>query len=230
MAKIKFGALAEDARGKIGGIVYSRNQFGGYVREKVSPVQPSTALQTIVRERVTTLSKRWFTTLTNDQRISWIAFAKVTPVTNVFGNPILLTGINAYLRLNGTLLAAAQAVIDDPPSDLAVISLTTATVAMSRGAGTANIIFTATPLGANDMLYIFATQGLSPGRFFFKPFYRFIGVSAAAEISPFAAGPLYGARFGTQITGSSVGWLIKVLRDNSGALTSGIHFRAIVAA
>ena len=112
MAKIKFGALAEDARGKIGGVVYSRNQFGGYIREKVSPVQPSTARQTIVRERVTSITKRWFDTLTDAQRLAWIAFAKVTPVPDVFGNPNLLTGINAYLRLNGALLNAAENVCD----------------------------------------------------------------------------------------------------------------------
>ncbi len=230
MAKIKFGALAEDARGKIGGIVYSRNQFGSYVREKVSPVQPSTVRQTIVRERVTTLSKRWFTTLTEAQRLAWIAFAKVTPVTNVFGNPILLTGLNAYLRLNGVLTNAGEPAIDIPPADLAITALNTATVAMAAGAGTAAITFTDTPLPANHTLYLFATQGLSSGRFFFKPFYRFVGVSAPVEISPFAAGGLYTAIFGTMIVGSAVGWLIKVSRNNSGALTSGIHARAIVAA
>lgn len=230
MAKIKFGALAEDARGKIGGVVYSRNQFGGYIREKVSPVQPSSARQTIVRERVTSITKRWFGTLTDAERLAWIAFAKTTPVPDVFGNPNLLTGINAYLRLNGALLNAGETIIDTPPSDLASIGLETLSVPMASGAATAAVTFTITPLGANDMLYIWATQGLTPGRFFFKPFYRFIGVSTVAGVSPFAAGALYTTRFGTMIVGSAVGWKVQVLRDSNGAVTSGLTIRSIVAA
>ena len=230
MAKIKFGALAEDARGKIGGVVYSRNQFGGYIREKVSPVQPSTARQTIVRERVTSITKRWFDTLTDDQRLAWIAFAKVTPVPDVFGNPNLLTGINAFLRLNGVLENAGEAAITSPPADLAALGLATASVAMGAAGATASITFTATPLAATDFLYIWATQGLTAGRFFFKPFYRFLGVSGAGQISPFTAGPIYTTKFGSMIVGSAVGWKIQVMRSTNGALTPGLTVRSIVAA
>lgn len=230
MAKIKFGALAEDARGKIGGVVYSRNQFGGYIREKVSPVQPSTARQTIVRERVTTITKRWFDTLTDAERLAWIAFAKVTPVPDVFGNPNLLTGINAYLRLNGVLLNAVEAIIDTPPANLASVGLETASVAMASGAGTAAVTFTLTPTAGTDRLYLWATQGLTAGRFFFKPFYRFLGVSTIASASPFAAGTLYTDKFGTMIVGSAVGWKIQVVRNTNGAVTSGLTVRSIVAA
>lgn len=230
MAKIKFGALAEDARGKIAGVVYSRNQFGAYIREKVSPVQPSTVRQTEVRETLTALSKRWFDTLTDAQRLAWIAFAKVTPVPDVFGNPNLLTGLNAYIRLNGVLRNAGEAIIDTPPADLAAVGLITAAVAMAAGLATASLTFTATPLAAADFLYISATQGLTAGRFFFKPFYRFIGLSNAGQASPFTAGPIYTTKFGSMIEGSAVGWKIQVLNSTNGALTPGIHARSIVAA
>lgn len=45
MAKIKFGMMMTDARGKLGGQVFSKNRSGSYVRTKVTPVNPQTTTQ-----------------------------------------------------------------------------------------------------------------------------------------------------------------------------------------
>jgi hypothetical protein len=230
MAKIKFGALAQDARGKIDGIVYSRNQFGAYARQKVSPVQPQAFRQTLVRERLTSLSKRFSTVITDSQRQAWNAFAKVNPVVDVFGNPQALSGISAYVRLNAVIENAGAALIDTPPADLSVTGLLSMTAAAAAGAATLGITFTATPLGAGLELYIWATQGLNAGRQFFKPNLRFLGVSAAAQASPFAAGTLYTAKFGSLISGSAIGVLVGVCDPTKGAVTPGIFQRVVVAA
>jgi hypothetical protein len=230
MAKIKFGALAEDARGKIDGIVYSRNQFGAYARQKVSPVQPQTARQTLVRERMTTLSKRFSTVISEADRLAWSAFAKVNPVVDVFGNPQALSGISAYNRLNGVILNAGGTRIDTPPADLEVTGLLSMSVAASAGGGTLAITFSVSALGAAERLYIWASQGLNSGREFFKPSLRFIGVSAAAQATPFAAGALYTAKFGSMIQGTAIGVLVGVCDRTKGAVTPGIFARVIVAA
>jgi hypothetical protein len=49
MAKIKFGMMMTDARGKLGGHVFSKNRSGAYVRTKVTPVNGQTTAQTGVR-------------------------------------------------------------------------------------------------------------------------------------------------------------------------------------
>jgi hypothetical protein len=306
MAKIKFGALAEDARGKIDGIVYSRNQFGAYARQKVSPVQPQTARQTLVRERMTTLSKRFSTIISEADRLAWNAFAKVNPVVDVFGNPQALGGISAYNRLNGVILNAGGTIIDTPPADLAVNGLESMTAAATAvgaatavtasaiaanvltltfaahpyvigsqlalttfaglgaflngntvtvltfdathitaafvhadvaagGAGLATevngvvLTFGASPLGAAEVLYIWASQGLSAGRQFFKPNLRFIGVSAAAAATPYQAGVQYSAKFGSLIVGTAIGFLVGVCDPAKGAVTPGIFARVVVA-
>ena len=49
MAKIKFGMMMTDARGKLGGQVFSKNKGGAYVRTKVTPSNPQTIAQTTRR-------------------------------------------------------------------------------------------------------------------------------------------------------------------------------------
>lgn len=230
MAKVKFGALAQDARGKIDGIVYSKNQFGAYARQKVSPVQPRGNRQTLVRERLATLSKRFSTVITEAQRQAWNGFGKVNPVVDVFGNPQALTGIAAYNRLNNVILEAAGTRIDTPPADLEVIGLLSMTAVASAGGGTLAITFTATPVGANEKLYIWASQGLNAGRQFFQSNLRFIGVSAAAQTSPFAAGTLYTTKFGSLIQDQAIGLLVGVCDVTKGAVTPGIFQRVVVGA
>jgi hypothetical protein len=230
MAKIKFGGLAQDARGKIAGIVYSANQFGGYVRAKVSPTQPRTTRQTLVRDRLTTLSKAWASDITDPQRAAWNSFAKLNTTRDVFGNSQAGTGINAYLRVNGVLLNLDEAREDTPPADLMVEGLATVTVTVSAGGGSALIDFTPTPLDADFALYIFATPGLTPGRSFFTPFMRFLVASNPGEATGFDAGPAYIDKFGSMIEGSATGWLIAVADITKGAITTGIFVRAIVGA
>jgi hypothetical protein len=306
MAKIKFGALAADARGKIDGVVYSKNQFGSYIRQKVSPVQPQSERQTLVRERQTTLSKRFSTVITVEQRQAWRGFATVNPVPDVFGNPQALTGVASYVRLNQVILNGGGSIIDTPPADLEVPGLfsisgvafgagvatavtsgvvagfvLTATVAShpyvvgqrvalsgfagdgaplngqimtvsaitattvvgtvtpetiaATGAGTItsvnqlDIAYTPTPLGAGLRLYVFGTQGLNAGVEFFKPLMRFLGVSAAAQASPFDMAPIYTAKFGDLIVGKAIGVTVAVVDITKGALTPGLFLRLVVA-
>ena len=74
MARILFGNMVADVRGKLGGIVYSRNTGGAYARQKVSPVQPRTPSQLNQRSRMAETSKLW-DTLTQNQREAWKSFS-----------------------------------------------------------------------------------------------------------------------------------------------------------
>jgi hypothetical protein len=228
MAKIKFGALAADARGKIDGVVYSKNQFGSYIRQKVSPVQPNSERQTLVRERQTTLSKRFSTVITEAQREAWRGFATVNPVPDVFGNPQALTGIAAYIRLNQVILNGGGTIINTPPADLEVPGLFSMSVTASTGPDLVEIAFTPTPLPAGMRLYIFGTQGMNAGVNFFRPLMRFLGVSGPAAVSPFDATSMYTAKFGSLIVDKAIGLTVSVVDITKGAVSPGIFAKAIV--
>jgi hypothetical protein len=229
MAKVQFGGIATDARGKLAGIVYSKNAAGAYVRQKVSPTQSLTTRRGLVRSRITNLSKYWSATLTAAQIASWNAFAKNNPVTDVFGRSQTLSGIQTFCRLNAQILNVGGTQIDVPPPSLTIVGITTITVTAVAGVAALSIAYTATPLAANTVLNVFATQQLPVGRTFTKPFMRWIFSSAAAAASPANVLAAYTAKFGTLVAGSKIGVLVNVVNDDTGAATTGLYALTTVA-
>lgn len=116
MAKVKFGALVQDARGKLAGNVFARNRGGSYVRAKASPTNPQTDRQLAIRSTFTTLSQDW-RTLTDAQRAQWRTWAGNHPFSDVFGDQRTLAGHAAYLQLNARRATFGLAALDDPPAD-----------------------------------------------------------------------------------------------------------------
>lgn len=49
MALIKFGMMMTDARGKLGGHVFTKARNGATIRTKVSPANPQTSAQSLSR-------------------------------------------------------------------------------------------------------------------------------------------------------------------------------------
>src|SRR6185369_8083111 len=184
MAKILFGAIATDARGKVAGIVYSKNAAGAYIRQKVSPTQSLTTRRGLVRERMTNLAKYWSGSLTPAQVSAWNAFAKNNPVTDVFGRTMTLSGIQTFCRLNANILNVSGTQIDDPPANLSITGITSITVTATAGTPALSIAFATSPLDTNVHLNVFATQQLPTGRTFTKPYLRWIFASSAAGTTP----------------------------------------------
>lgn len=193
MAKLKFGAVISDARGSIEGVTFSKGRAGSFARRRVVPRAQVTAFNSAVRVRLANFARRWFGSLTAIQRTAWIALAVANPVTDVFGNTHILSGQQLYIRVNQLRAQAGLVALDVAPADQAVTGLITMIVTATAPA-TLSISFTVTPLSAGHRLYIFASPSLSPGRIATKADMKFIGVSALAQASPYAAGAQYATR------------------------------------
>jgi hypothetical protein len=230
MAKIMFGAAVTDARGKLAGIVYSKNAAGAYIRAKVSPTQALTTRRGVVRERITNLSKYFSGSLTADQVIAWNAFSKNNPVSNVFGHTVTLSGIQTFCRLNAAILNCGGTQIDDPPTSLAITGITSLSATAAAGTPALSIVFGVSPLGTNEKLNIFATQQLPLGRTFTKNYLRWIGASTAAATTPFNALSAYTAKFGALVEGSKIAVKVNVVDVTTGAQTTGLYTTLVVAA
>jgi len=230
MAKVLFGAIATDARNKLAGIVYSKNAAGSYVRVKVSPTQAATTRRGLVRARVTNLSKYWSETLTPAQVAAWNAFAKNSPVKDVFGRTLTLSGIQTFVRLNANILNVGGTQIDDPPSSLTIQGITSITVTAAAGTPAFSVAYAPTPLDTNVCLNVFATQQLPSGRSFTKSFKRWIYSSAAAAASPANILSAYTAKFGALVEGGNIGVFVNVVDDSTGAATTPLYSRVTVAA
>ena len=234
MAKIQFGNIVADARNAVGGVVYSRNTWGAYIRQKVSPVQPRTPRQAEMRANLTELSKRWGTVLTEEQREAWRQFAAAFPIVDVFGNTVSLTGIAAYQRVNRVRAILGLPPLDDPPANMDVVAPDGLSLDISYTGTppqlTFRVVFTPSPAPTNHRVEVWATKGLSAGRAFVSSELRLVAVSPAGQASPFDFTAQYLARFGEPSAGQKVFVEVRFANEDNGAQSRGLRAFAIVPA
>jgi hypothetical protein len=165
--------------GKSGGIVFSHNRFGAYIRNRSIPVNTNTSFQQAVRSTFGSLSARWVDTLTAAQRAGWADYADAVTVTSKkTGLPIKLTALNWYQKCNAfralaTGLAAAEQRIDDAPTVFALATFTPVTMTAEAEAGL-DLVADDTDAWANEDgggMLVFASKQKNPSiNFFNGPF------------------------------------------------------------
>ena len=111
MALVKFPE-GQQRSGKQGGIVWSRNRFGAYARNRAVPVNPDSAKQRTVRNQFSQNSKAW-ADLSDAARGQWNTLASNLPRKNRLGDTIFLTGAQQYQSSNQGL-ASFGVVLDTP--------------------------------------------------------------------------------------------------------------------
>jgi hypothetical protein len=111
MAKIFHPLLSEKASGKMGGVVHLTTKGLNVARSYVKPKQPNSPAQAIVKGNFGELSANWSNVLTDDNRATWNNFT--IKVTDIYGEPIKMSGINLYKSV-GQILALAGKTI--PPT------------------------------------------------------------------------------------------------------------------
>lgn len=152
MALIRLGPTVADARGSIGSNVFSRNRSGAYIRSRVKPTNPSTALQSAARNRVATCQSAYHTTLTDAQRNGWESAAASATFPNKLGEMTKITALNLFVMINTLRLEGGQAIIaacPPPPFKASVPALT-----ITASAATGIIITAIAPaLAVGDRLF-----------------------------------------------------------------------------
>lgn len=116
MALVKFGGGITDMRGSIGGTVFSRNKSGAIARQRTTPINPKTALQSAIRAILSFVAQLWRTGTTAVQKAAWATYAANVPAKNKLGEVINLSGFNQFVKSNTTLKAAGIAEIADAPT------------------------------------------------------------------------------------------------------------------
>lgn len=219
LALIKFSAVVGDARGKQGGLVFSRNSAGAYVRAKVTPVNPRTDLQSGVRLLFGSISSQW-KSLSTGAKQTFIDNAPLYVRTNVFGDSAPLTGKQLYQKLNTNMYATFGTGLDlcIPPVSVSAVGGTEAE--LDKSANTVTILGVPNTT-ANDGLLIYLTAPLSAGtKFIGSSQYRYIksiGVSQTGGDIDITAD--YTAAFGyspaSMAVGSVIGYkIVRVARAN----------------
>lgn len=215
MAKIKFGMMMTDARGKLGGQVFSKNRGGAYVRTKVTPSNPRTLTQMESRSALGVTSSAW-NGLTDSQRASWNSAVDEFKRTDIFGDLKTPSGKNLFVRLNKNLLGVGALIIDNAPVKVEIPAMNATAVTFDPGVGTVNFAnFLSVPAGMH--LQVSATPILSAGISYVKNKLRVIDIQNAGAITPATIGAAYLARFGTPDLGANVYFQIRLIADNGQA-------------
>ena len=131
--------------------MFARNRGGAYVRNGPSPVQPRTVYQNSVRAALSMASIGWGS-LSDSNRMAWREWAKLNPIKNRIGQSVTLQANAAYVQLNARLAHLGIAMGTTPPTVGAPTGLITLSLGADIGAGDFEVVYTATPLGANKRL------------------------------------------------------------------------------
>jgi len=193
MAKIKYSALVSDMRGKLNGSVMSKNRSGSYVRNKVTPSNPQTSAQMLIRGIFSEITKGW-SNLTDNQRQSWENSVEAFQGTNIFGDSVKPSGKTLFQKLNQNLMITGQASVTTcpTPAELPYATVSSAIFDVSDGE---LLVASAGSLTGAKVLF-FATAPLTQGTKFVKNKLRKIAVQDGDDNTEYNIYSSYQAKFG----------------------------------
>jgi hypothetical protein len=189
MALIKTSGGVGAISGKVGGVVFSHNRGGPYMRQFAIPTNPGTQFQSDVRATMSTLTSRWRDTLTDVQREAWDTYALNVPLPNALGEPRNVGGLGMYVRSNIGRDQVPLTLVDDAP---VVFNLGEYTDPTNEGVASATqqvaIGFTEADAWVGEVdsaMLIYAGREQNPSINFFKGPYRFAGaIEGDATVPP----------------------------------------------
>lgn len=215
MAKILYSALVSDMRNKLNGSVMSKNRYGSYVRNKVTPTNPQTTAQVAARNRLATWSQAW-RGITQPQRNGWISGASNFPIIDIFGNSKILAGNALFTQLNVNLALIAASSIDDLPTPVAIPAITSISITAASGTPTLSLVFAPSPVAAGFKMIVEATPPIPPSQLFVKNKFRVIATIASAATTPFNALTSYSAKFGNPVIGLVIYVRVRMVSSTTG--------------
>lgn len=186
-------AIITQGSGSIGGMTFSHNRGGPYIRARATPTNPNTVYQQAVRAAMSQLSVLWQTILTAPQRTAWAAYAENVPVKNALGDNIFLTALNHYIRSNVPRIQTALPRVDDAPVIFNLGPYTQPSFAIDAASDEVDVSFTDTDEWANEddaAMIVYGSIPKDETINYFKGPYRFLdnidGDGVTAPTSPAA--------------------------------------------
>lgn len=178
--------------GSIGGVTASRNKGGQYLRARTTPINPNTPAQQTARSRFTDANQGW-SALTAAVKADWNDFAQIQTWTNALGDPIKLSGQQAYVGSFCELDSADLTPVTAPPAPntrpTALVIPVFAPVIATTDVG----IFTPGTLTSTARYVIGVSPPLPPGITSYKGPYRIGATIAGVQLAPEMSDTVYAA-------------------------------------
>lgn len=216
MAKIKFGMMMTDARGKLGGQVFSKNRAGAYIRTKVTPSNPQTSAQAQVRSNLGTLSASW-NNLTAEQIAGWNGAVNDWQTTDIFGDIKKPTGKNLFVKLGLNCLNNYLPVNESVPQKMELPALNEAYATLNATTGILSILELPEFVGGRYQLE--ATPPVPLGVSFVKNRFRYIDSLEQSTAGTQVVTSNYVSKFGSAIGAQKIYFRIRPIGGNGQAGT-----------
>ena len=185
MALFKSSVLAQ-VSGSLGGLTFSRNRGGLYLRTRRIPVNPGTEDQQTVRGYFANLASAW-ANLTAAQRTAWATYAANVPVTNRMGDQINLTGQQMFIRNNAARMRLGLSAVASGPTDFSSATLTLPTTGVNAADSGLTVQFTEADawVGEDDAaLGVYISTDKSPATEYHKGPYLLAGAILGDSVTP----------------------------------------------
>lgn len=219
------------ASGSLGGLVFSHNAGGPYIRTRATPINPNTPEQATVRGFLSQLTALWVETLTQAERDAWTLYAENVPLINRIGQSRNVTGLNMYVRSNVPLLQAGFARQDAAPTLFTLGGFTIPQVAALAATQEISVLFTITDDWVNEDdagMLIYASRPQNESINFFTGPYRFAGSIDGDSVLPPPTPQMVGLPFAAVI-GQKIFVRLQVVRAD-GRLSADTRLDTIVIA
>jgi len=184
MASVKYGSLVTEIIGSVGGQTFQRSRNGFSVRNKPRPRNTRTANTSLVRSIIAAAAATW-PTLSDVQRLSWNVVAPNWPAVDHFGDPVILSGYNTFVRSAFGLVVAQSAPSMSGINPASVWTMPDPEGTISISAGTYDLDWSSGAVGADTSVILWMSQPVSPGRAFAYSNLRLCEVLLPAQTFPY---------------------------------------------
>lgn len=182
--------LIAQGSGSIGGVTWSHNAGGQYLRARVIPTNPGTMRQNAARTAFATLVNAWSSDLSVGERDGWTHYADNVPMTNRLGEQFSASGLNWYVKCNVPRLVALADRVDTAPTILSLAPCSPLTIQAATD-GSLTVDFTDGDQWAGEtggILFLMWGQGVIATRNFFKGPYAYTGKIVGDTTTPVTTG------------------------------------------
>jgi hypothetical protein len=227
--QVKFGAIIVDGSGKVGGHVITRNHYGKAMRTKVTPAQPHSSAQQIVKARMTAAAQAW-RGLNSGVREAFASLAANVSRTNAFGDVSRLSGFALFMRLNRNLSEAGGSPLTTCP--VQPVSQSVLTLTLAAAAGTPNVTLggTASDTPTAFTLIMQFTPQISAGIAYANSKFRTLAHQVGAATITYDGTTSYPAKFGTLVAGNKIFARAKLVHTTSGFSSGWVQVSTVVTA
>lgn len=222
MGKVKFTAAVAEIRNKVGGVVYSRNRYGSYVRDYAIPTNPETEYQQYYRESFGDHATDW-QAMSDEERKQWALAAQQVKKSDIYGSQYSSAGYQYFMQVSQQLYIIGLSFSSTPPILDQIPLFSGLTVDFDPDNGDFIFDLSQTELTEDQAIVIRATAPLSQGINYFKNKYAIISVIGDGTGLPYNAFTDYTDRLGGFVNGTRVGYELYVVSRSSGLRSRALN-------